>query len=80
MTIENCETCRYWSEMIAQSIDGRPVEALCLSRESPFRSLFTIANATCKAWRSNHHGAIDAPPNYGELARAAYAADGDYEE
>ena len=31
----NCGGCRYWSEMIAQSIGGREVEAMCLSPDGP---------------------------------------------
>lgn len=26
----SCEGCRYWSELIAESIGGGPVKALCL--------------------------------------------------
>lgn len=29
-----CEGCCYWSEMVAQSIGGDPVEAMCLNDNS----------------------------------------------
>ena len=32
---DNCNGCRFWSEMIAQSIGGGPVQALCLSQDGP---------------------------------------------
>ena len=33
-----CQTCRFWSEMVAQSIGGGPGEALCLSQTGPRKS------------------------------------------
>jgi len=67
--------CRFWSEMVAQFIGTGPIEALCLSESSPNFSQYTMGRMTCDAWKSNHHGAVDSPPNYGELARAAYEAE-----
>lgn len=70
----DCNGCRFWSEMIAQAIGGRGVEALCLAGEaSPMGGKYTTGQQTCAAWKSGHHGAVDDPPNYGEETRALYA-------
>lgn len=68
---KNCAGCRFWSEMVAQSIGCEPVEALCLSDGSK-RGKYTTERMTCEAWKSGHLGAVDDPPNYGEETRAAY--------
>lgn len=72
---QSCGTCRYWSEMCAQAMGGGPVEALCLSQNGPYAGKYTTTRMTCPAWKSGHLGAVDAPPNYGEVIRAAYAAE-----
>lgn len=71
---KNCAGCRYWSEMIAQSI-GQGVEALCLSDEGPFSGNYVSEWQKCQAWKSGHFGAVDDPPDYGEEVRAAYEAE-----
>lgn len=71
---KNCAGCRFWSEMIAKSEGGGPVQALCLAEGSK-RGQYTVSRQTCEAWKSGHYGAIDDPPNYGEETRALYAAD-----
>lgn len=68
----DCNGCRFWSEMVAQALGGRPVEALCLSGDGPLAGKYTSGRQTCTAWKSGHHGAVDDPPNYGEYARAMY--------
>lgn len=70
-----CDKCRFWSEMIAQSIGGGPIEAMCLSDDSPHKGQYTRERQTCEAWKSDHYGKIDDPPDYGERVRAAYAAE-----
>lgn len=70
-----CETCRFWSQMCAQSLDGGPMEALCLSGDGPKAGRFVRATSSCSSWKSGHLGAVDEPPNYGEHVRAAYAAE-----
>jgi hypothetical protein len=62
----DCFGCRYWSEMIAQSIGGGPIEALCLCATSPHRSKYVTANQTCDAWASGHLGAVDDPVEDGD--------------
>ena len=73
--MNNCGNCRFWSEMVAQSIGGGPMEALCLSETGPKASKYTTGRMSCEMWKSNHYGAVDSPPNYGEDARAAYEAE-----
>ena len=69
----NCAGCRYWSEMIAQSIGGRDVEAMCLNSEGPCSGKYMVGSQTCAKFARNTHGAVDDPPDYGEEVRAAYA-------
>ena len=70
---QDCAGCRYWSEMIAQSIGCGPIEAMCLSGDGPKASKYTTGRMACPAWKSGHFGAVDEPPNYGEETRAMYA-------
>ena len=70
--MNQCSGCRFWSEMVAQSMGGGPVEALCLSDDGPKHGKYTTARMSCEKWAHNHYGAVDAPPNYGEFSRAAY--------
>lgn len=62
----NCETCRFWSEMIAMSLGGGPVQAMCLSPEGPNRSRYTIGSKSCDGWKSGHYGAVDEPSEPGD--------------
>ena len=71
-TDRNCGGCRYWSEMIAQSIGGRAVEALCLSPDGPAKGKYMVATQTCPEFAYDTAGKVDDPPNYGEESRAAY--------
>jgi hypothetical protein len=70
----DCGGCRYWSEMVAQSIGGADVEALCLAPEGPAKGWYTVATQTCPSFAKNTCGAVDDPPDCGEAVRAAYAA------
>lgn len=72
---KNCAGCRFWSEMLAQSVGGAGVQAYCLATGGPMSGKYTSGRATCTAWKSGHLGAIDDPPNYGEETRAAYEAE-----
>lgn len=69
----NCSGCRYWSEMVAQSIGGADVEALCLSPAGPAKGRYVVGTQTCASFAKNTLGAVDDPPDYGESVRAAYA-------
>lgn len=58
---ENCNGCRFWSEMIARSVGGAPVEALCLSASSPRSGEYVTGRTACSAWKSGHYGPVDDP-------------------
>lgn len=73
-TRKKCETCRFWSEMFAQSLGCCQIEALCLSQFGPKHGNFVRANDSCAEWRDNQFGAIDSSPDCGETARALYQA------
>ena len=57
----NCKGCRYWSEMLARSEGGGPVQAACLNNKSPNRSKFTSGTVTCDQWEAGDLGAVDSP-------------------
>lgn len=67
-----CRDCRFWSEMVAQSIGGGAVEALCLAEGGPLSGKYTPGYGTCKGWKHDLLGKVDDPPNYGEYNRSAY--------
>lgn len=52
--------------------EGGVVKALCLAAAGPKTSTFVAGDDFCEAFARNSHGAVDDPPNYGEIARAAY--------
>ena len=62
-----CETCRYWSDKLAQA-RGNGVEAYCLNSESPHNG-YTPARASCGKWEDAPLGAVDSgsdeDPRYG---------------
>lgn len=72
---DSCEECRFWSEMVAQAINGNPLEALCLADGGPKQGEYTTGRFSCSGFKPNDFGAIDDPPNYGEESRAAYLAE-----
>lgn len=59
--------------MVAQSIGGRDVEALCLSEDGPAKGKYVVGSQVCSAFAKNTRGAVDDPADYGEAARSAYA-------
>lgn len=69
-----CGNCRFWSERVAMSIGGGPMQAWCLSDHAPYRGMYTIATQGCEAGKPNTHGAIDSPGQEEEIA-ALYAED-----
>lgn len=58
---KRCDGCRFWSEMLAQSIGGGPVEAYCLSDKSPKRQTYVRGSFVCDAWQDAYGYAVDAP-------------------
>jgi hypothetical protein len=71
----NCAGCRFWSEMVAQSIGGGPVTAMCLVDAGRYAGKYTAGAQRCDSWKSGHYGAVDEPPDYGTAARQMYAAE-----
>lgn len=57
----NCAGCKFWSERMAQSIGGGPVEAMCLADGGQYSSKYTRARTTCDKWESGEDGAVDDP-------------------
>lgn len=56
----SCEGCRYWSEMVAESIGGGPVKAMCLLPGTSARAF--EARMTWRGCESYEAGvAIDDP-------------------
>ena len=56
-----CKGCRHWSEMVAQSVGGGPLQAMCLNSVSPMRNEFMSPNRTCPEWQNGGLGAVDQP-------------------
>jgi len=57
----DCAGCRYWSEMIAESVGCGPIQAACLSQDSPHAGRMVRSDARCDAWKSGDDGAVDEP-------------------
>ena len=61
---KDCDGCKFWSERIAQSIGGGPVEALCLNQESMHKG--RMVHRGCDKYSPGR--AIDDPcPTAGEI-------------
>jgi hypothetical protein len=58
-TAPTCDGCRFWSELVAKSEGGGPVQALCLSPDGPFKGQYKVGSSTCDSWKSGHLGTID---------------------
>lgn len=65
----NCQTCRFWSDKLAQAMGGGPIEAYCLSQDGPRRGRYTRGNQSCEKWQDAPLGAVDSgsddDPRYG---------------
>jgi hypothetical protein len=70
-----CDNCRFWSQMVAQSIGLSGVEALCLSDTSPHSGAYTRRMSAAPNGGKTLMAAVDEPPDYGETARALYTAE-----
>jgi hypothetical protein len=73
MTGENCENCRYWSELVVKCQGaGHEIQALCLNQKGPFHARYRDAGQWCHTWADGAFGAVDdpdLPPGaYGEAA------------
>lgn len=70
-----CRDCRFWSERLAQSIGGGPMEAYCLVEGGRYSGRYTTGSEGCDKGKSNQHGAVDDPSSdYDEIMRL-YAED-----
>ena len=69
-----CEDCRFWSDRLAQSIGGGPIEAYCLVRGGPLSGRYTTARQGCDLGKSNQYGSVDCRGEEAEIARL-YAID-----
>lgn len=58
---KNCKGCRYWSEMLAQSIGCSGLQAMCLASAGPLKNKYTSGHMTCESWKEGDLGAIDDP-------------------
>ena len=59
--MKSCKSCRFWSEMCAQSIGCGPMKALCLSKDGPKKGRMTEEDDMCEKWKHNNFGAMDDP-------------------
>ena len=67
-----CQTCRYWSEMVASfTVD---LEALCLNDANQRVGKMTWRHETCPARADGVLGAIDTPGVEPDALMKAYAA------
>lgn len=72
-----CKNCRFWSERLAQSIGGGPIEAYCLVEGGPFSGRYTTGSQGCDKGKSNQYGAIDTddPSRSPSVIERLYAED-----
>lgn len=70
-----CRDCRFWSERLAQSIGGAPIEAYCLVEDGPLSGRYTTGNQGCDKGKSNQYGAVDDPYSDFDTMAALYAKD-----
>lgn len=54
-----CETCRYWSSLVAESTVGSPTLALCLAPGQAQE--MRPGGHGCAAWRDAPYGSVDEP-------------------
>jgi hypothetical protein len=47
--------------MIAMSVGGGPVQAMCINKASPRYMAYVMPRERCAAWESGHLGAVDEP-------------------
>lgn len=52
-----CSTCRFWSDLIAETKAGGPLLALCLGSAQPQE--MRPGTYHCAAWRDAPYGSID---------------------
>ncbi len=45
--MNRCSTCSAWSELVARSVGGGPVEALCIKPDSPLSGRYVTGRQGC---------------------------------
>jgi len=45
-----CETCLYWSDLVAEQTGNGPLMALCENPDGPKASRMTAGRDTCPKW------------------------------
>lgn len=55
-----CETCRFWSELIAEVRAGQ-VQAVCLADGGVYQGQYTGPGTRCDEWKASVFGSIDDP-------------------
>jgi len=58
--MKTCSSCAGWSELIARSLGGGPVEALCIREGSPHAGKYTTGEMGCRRW-TNDQSVADYP-------------------
>lgn len=71
MIDRTCQTCRYWSEMVASFTTD--LEAACLSGDGPHAGKMTPRWHSCPCWADGVLGAIDMPGVDPEALLTKYA-------
>jgi hypothetical protein len=56
-----CDTCFYWSELIAEARGCGTVYAMCLNENSDKYNAMVSETNGCEDWEDGSGGVIDAP-------------------
>lgn len=61
--MEYCENCRFWSELVAESIGTTGTQAMCLSKDGRYSGKMTRGHNSCPCWKQllPWIGSIDMP-------------------
>ena len=51
--MNQCWNCRFWSELVARTIGGGPVEAICEHSHSPHAGEYTTESDGCDRWQQD---------------------------
>lgn len=55
----SCNTCRFWSELMAYAEGSGPVKAMCISRDGPHAQTYQSRFHHCSAY--DHGAPVDMP-------------------
>lgn len=68
--VSRCDSCRYWSDLIARSTGRGKIEAVCLSASSTFSGKYRRGVNHCARFAESFDRSIDdldLPPNWHAL-------------